>query len=178
MSWEKVSSEYVHENPWYKVRSDKVIGPTGNPGTYNVIETRGSVYIVAVDEKQCIPLVKIERYTTGIVSYEIPAGGIEDEDILVAAQRELEEEVGLSANTWKQLGALQEANGISNAMANIFLATDLFETVAHGQAEEGISDTKRVSFPEAKVMIKSGEISCAQSIAAIIMAAIELDIKF
>jgi len=176
MSWKKVSSKYALENPWYKVRIDEVIRPDGTPGTYNVIESDGSVYVIAVDEAQRFAVVKLFRYTTGIESYEVPAGGIEDEEPLVAAKRELEEETGLIAADWKRLGELQALNGVSDAMASVYLATNLSETAAHGQAEEGISDLKWITFAEAMAMIRSDEITCAQSVAAITVAAIELNI--
>lgn len=115
------------------------------------------------------------RYPTGIESYEIPAGGIENEELLVAAQRELKEETGLMAEQWKQLATLQAINGISNAVATVFLASKLQQTGSDSREEEGISETLLVSIPEAFEMIHSGAISCSQSIAAITVAAIELN---
>lgn len=142
--------------------------PNGKPGVYNVIEHPGAVYIVALNEKQGIALIKQERYTTGIESYEAPAGAIEEgEDPLEAARRELTEETGYIANSWQKLSVTQAANGISDAMYHVFLATDLAKATFDAQAEEGITDVKFVSFIEADRMIKCGELSDSPTIAAI-----------
>jgi len=175
MLWKKISSKYVHENSWYKVRSDEVVRPDGSPGIYNVVETRGAVYIIALDDKLRFPLVKQSRYTTGIESYEIPAGGIDNEDSLAAAKRELKEEVGMTADNWTKLNALQASNGISSAMTDIYLATNLHTGIASIQPDEEITDIKKVSFAEANAMILAGDISCAQSIAAITTASLRVD---
>lgn len=166
--WKKISSKYVHENPWYKVRQDQVIMPDGKPGVYNVVETRGAVYIIAMNDEREVALVKQERYTTGIESYEAPAGGIEEgEDPLETAQRELPEETGYVAKEWKKLSVTQAANGISNAIYHVFLATKLEKAGFDAQAEEGITDVKFALLEEIDHMIKNGELSDSPTIAAI-----------
>lgn len=145
--------------------------PNGKPGVYNVVETRGAVYIIALNDKNEIALIRQERYTTGIESYEAPAGGIEEgEDALETAQRELTEETGYAASEWQVLAVTQAANGISNAMYHVFLATGLEKVEFDAQEEEGITDVKFVSLNEAGRMIKSGELSDSPTIAAIYTA--------
>lgn len=174
--WKKISSKYVHENPWYRVRQDQVIMPNGKSGVYNVVETRGAVYIVALNDEQEVALIKQERYTTGIESYEAPAGGIEEgEDPLETAKRELIEETGYAAKEWKKLSETQAANGISNAVCYVFLAATLEKAGFDEKVEEGITDVKFVSFDEINHMIKSGELSDSPTIAAIYRAKLALE---
>ncbi len=56
----------------------------------------------------------------------------------------------------------------------IFVARDLKQTTDRQQEEEGIIETKKVSFEEALTMIRSGEINDSQCIAAITKAALYL----
>jgi ADP-ribose pyrophosphatase YjhB (NUDIX family) len=170
MKWQTLSSEYVHENPWYKIRRDQVIRPDGTPGEYNVIETRGAAYIIAQDERGRFPLIRQYRYTTGLERYELPAGGLDADSPLDAAKRELLEETGLTASDWMQAATLQASNGTSNAISHVFKASGLTQTGTNQQAEEGIIGMKMVTYEEAFEMIRSGELSCAQCIAAITVA--------
>lgn len=174
--WKKLSSKYVHENSWYKVRQDTVIRPDGKTGEYNVVEHPGAVYIVAIDDEKSILLIRQERYTTGIESYETPAGGIEaGEAPLETAKRELKEETGYVAKHWEHLTTIQAAKGITNAMGHVFLATDLENPGPHQQQEEGITDMKFVSFDKVEEMIRNGEMCDAQSIASIYAVKLALD---
>lgn len=36
--WQKLESKIVYENPWLRLREDKVIRPDGNPGIYGVVD--------------------------------------------------------------------------------------------------------------------------------------------
>lgn len=107
-------------------------------------------------------------------SLEIPAGGSDGEDPLAAARRELQEETGLVAQQWEPLGKLQSANGFLNEFAHIFLATELEDTKDHEQEAEGITELQKIPLKKALSMIKSGEITDCQSVAAISLAALHL----
>src|SRR6476619_2150528 len=95
MSWQTRASRTVYENRWIRVREDDVTRPDGGEGIYGVVEVRHpAVFVVPVTGAGEVLLVRIHRYATGRESLEIPAGGTDGEDPLVAARRELQEETG------------------------------------------------------------------------------------
>jgi ADP-ribose pyrophosphatase len=171
--WKTLSSETAFENPYFKIRRDKVIRPTGEEGTYDVLETPGAVFIIALDDEGKFPLIGQFRYPTGVYSLEIPAGGRDKDskDPLSDARRELQEETGLTAREWHEVGRCFAFNGISNEEMVTFVARDLKQTGLAEHEEEGILEVKKVNFEEAFHMIRSGEINDAQCIAAITQAA-------
>ena len=120
--WKQLSTKIVHENNYFRVREDAVTRPDGKPGTYFVIEAPPGVTIVALTEKNEIYFVLLHRYTTGVLAWELPAGGVEGNNLLEAAQRELQEETGLTARDWKEIGLVQLFNGSTNKIQHIFLA--------------------------------------------------------
>jgi hypothetical protein len=121
MTWQTRASRTVYENRWIRVEENDVVGPHGE-GIYGVVEMQHpAVFVVAVDDDDRVCLVSLERYTTGR-SWEVPAGGSDGEDPLVAAQRELAEEAGITAARWTALGRMNALNGIARAPEFVFLA--------------------------------------------------------
>lgn len=172
--WKKISSKIVYENPWFKVREDQVEKPGNRTGVYGVVETPPSVFIIALTENNEIYLTGLFRYPTGKYGLEVPAGGSDNEDLLEAAQRELLEEVGLKAKTWKKAGQFTPWNGISSEVSHVFIAQDLEETGTQIDPNEGILEIKKVDFTKVFDLIKSGEISDGQTISALVLAGIHL----
>ena len=76
-------------------------------------------------------LVEQYRVPLGQNCLELPAGligdddGGEDEDPLEAAKRELEEETGYRANSWRNLGEYFSSPGMISEGFTLLLATDL-----------------------------------------------------
>jgi len=166
--WKTISSKYVLENPWYKVRQDSVIRPDGNEGTYNVVECGKSVFVVPVTSEGKILLEKFFRYTTQHEGWEIPAGSVEQgEKPLEAAERELQEETGLVSEAWQEIGTFDSMNGMTDAVAHVLEAKGLTQTGHHEQEEEGITAVRAFSFEEVIAMILDGSIVDALSIAAL-----------
>ena len=97
MSWPVERTREVYANRWITVREDQVRRPDGSPGVYGVVTVRSpAVFVVALTEAVEVLLVTIDRHTVG-PSVEVPAGGTDGEDPLVAARRELAEETGMAA---------------------------------------------------------------------------------
>ncbi len=173
--WKTISSKRVHENPWYQVFKDEVIRPDGAKGTYHVVKTQGpSVFVVAVNSKNEICIVKIHRYPTNQVSFEIPGGNSEGQDLLKAAKRELREETGLRARRWKRAGAWHPINGICGEVAHVFIATGLSQAEDRDAVSEGISGTIFIPYKKVLRMIQAGKIMDGQTLGGIFLAGSKL----
>jgi ADP-ribose pyrophosphatase len=89
------------------------------------------VAIVAVDATDRVALVRQWRLAAEAALLEIPAGGLDlaadgtKEEPDAAARRELEEETGWRAGTWRKLGAFFSAPGFTDELMHLYLATDL-----------------------------------------------------
>ena len=93
-----VSRETVYRGKIINVRSDRAELSNGSIVGREVVEHRGGVAVVAIDENDCVLLVRQFRYPFSRELLEIPAGKLEvDERPLDCAVRELSEETGCSA---------------------------------------------------------------------------------
>jgi len=170
-----VATRTAYENAWIRVREDQVIRPDGQPGLYGVVEVRSpAVFVVPVTAAGEVVLVEVDRYATGGRSWEVPAGGSDGEDLLVAARRELLEETGLVAAEWTALAQVQSLNGVANAPGRVFLARDLHAAEGAEREVEGITAQRSVSLPELVAMISRGEISDNETLGALLVALVKL----
>jgi ADP-ribose pyrophosphatase len=98
----------------------------------------GAVGILAIDDEQ-VWLTRQPREAAGVTaSLEIPAGKLDvpGEEPLACAQRELAEEIGKTAGTWKELKWFFTSPGFSDERVWLFEATDLADSAEEAAAEE------------------------------------------
>jgi 8-oxo-dGTP pyrophosphatase MutT (NUDIX family) len=172
--WIRRGRRVAYENAWLTVYHDEVTRPDGQPGIYGVVHYANvAVGVVAIDDDDRVALVGQHRYPFDAHSWEIPEGGSpHDEDPLVGARRELLEETGLTAQTWREIGRYQLSNSISDEAAVVYLATDL----GHGSAQPDGTEQlefRWLPFDEVMAMVDSGDISDALSVLPLQALAIE-----
>ncbi len=174
--WLRHGSEVVHTNPWYRVVRDEVSRPDGSAGEYYTVVNQPAVFVVAVDDRDRVALVRLYRYTVGRWSLEVPAGRTDGEDPLAAARRELAEETGLAAASWEHLGLLHPANGLLDEDNHVFLARDLTDAgVEEAElASEGITAIELVARDRAWGLVRDGSITDSQTVAALALAELAL----
>ena len=86
----------------------------------------GAVAILALLDDGRILLERQYRYPIAKVCMEIPAGKLDpNEDPLVCAQRELEEETGYSASKWSYIRRIHPVISYSTEFIDIYLAEGL-----------------------------------------------------
>jgi len=172
--WQTKTSECRYENPWIKVYHDEVITPAGTDGIYGRIHFKNiAIGVVPVDNEGNTWLVKQSRYTLDCYTWEIPEGGCpEGEEPLVAAQRELEEEVGLRAQNWQELLTLHLSNSVTDEVSIVYLARDLSAGIQQLEDTEDI-EVRKLPLGEAVEMVKRGEITDEISVAALLRVALD-----
>src|SRR5581483_196746 len=168
--WKTLTSRIAYQSPYLTVREDTVITPGGSEGTYSVVESKPGVLIIAETTNNEIYLIESFRYPLQAWRWEIPGGGIDEGDTpLQAAKKELEEELGLVAHTWLQLGDIYPSNNGPLKDHNIvFLARDLHTAQMHHEAGEAISPPKAVSWETVLSMVRNGEFTDGQSLGALL----------
>ena len=166
--WKTLSQEIVHENPWYKVRHDKVTHPDGTPGNYFVLDRPHCVFVIPVQEGK-IHMVRQYRYAVQQDCLEVPAGSLHaGESPLEAAKRELLEETGLEGTQWEEAGCFAMNNGLSNELAYVFLVTEL--TQAEIQVDQDVSEfitTEQLPIDNVYRLITDGELFDGASVTAL-----------
>ena len=162
-----ISSREIFQGRIVKLRVDTVVLPDSRQSTREVVEHAGAVAIIALDEKGDIIMVRQYRKPVEEVLLEIPAGTLEaNEDPLLCAQRELQEETGFTANHWEKILSYYSAPGFSNERLHLYLASGLSEGEGHTDDDEFI-EVVRLTLQDAYQLIFDGRIQDGKSIIGI-----------
>jgi 8-oxo-dGTP pyrophosphatase MutT (NUDIX family) len=171
--WTTLSGEVKYDNPWITVTEYQVINPAGGRGIYGKVHFKNkAIGIIALDKELNTWLVGQYRYTLDSWHWEIPeGGGALDLSPLESAKRELREESGLIADSWKEIVHLHTSNSVTDEEGHIFLAEDLHE--GSSALEETEADLKvwKLPFTEALQMVLDGKITDSMSVMAILKVA-------
>jgi ADP-ribose pyrophosphatase len=166
-----LSSRVSYRGPVFWVTTDEVIEPTGVRVRRDVVRHSGSVVILAVDESSGSPRIILEkqyRHAAGRFLLELPAGRIDEgENALNAAKRELLEETGYSARSWKRVLHFWASPGFVAEAMSIYLARGLRPGPAQPEDDEVI-ELKLVPLEKAVSMVLKGTIQDAKTIAGVL----------
>ena len=166
-----LSSRVSYRGPVFWVTTEDVLEPTGVRACRDVVRHSGSVVVLAVDESSGSPRVLLEkqyRHAAGRFLLELPAGRIDEgENALNAAKRELMEETGYSARSWKRVLHFWASPGFVAEAMSIYLARNLKVGAAQPEDDEVI-ELKLVPIEKAVSMVLKGTIQDAKTIAGVL----------
>jgi ADP-ribose pyrophosphatase len=161
-----VGSEILHHGRLGDYRIDTVRFNDGRQSTREILGHPGAVAIVALDPDDQVLLVRQWRNAAGRALLEIPAGTLDIldpvartiEDPELAAPRELEEETGYRAATWRKLAEFWTVPGFATELMHLYLATDLrpAQDDRLGSDEDERLELVRLPWPEAVAGVERG----------------------
>jgi 8-oxo-dGTP pyrophosphatase MutT (NUDIX family) len=140
MGFERIGSEVAWEGRIARVRVDTVRFDDGEETEREIVEHPGAVAVVAHDGERFF-LVRQPREAVGEPALlELPAGKLDEEgeEPLDTAKRELAEEIGKGARTWRHLTSFYTSPGFADEECHLYLATDLHDERADAGDEERI----------------------------------------
>jgi ADP-ribose pyrophosphatase len=174
-----VDSRVLHRGRYLTFRIDTIERADGTRATRDFAGHPGAVAILAIDAEDRVLMVRQFRLAAGQTLLEVPAGtldvaddgSVEDPD--VAAPRELEEETGMRAATWRTLGHFYTAPGFTEERMTLYLATDLrpADDGRLGPDEDERLLLDRVPVADALAAIDRGDIHDAKSLVALLWLA-------
>ena len=132
-----ISTERIHDGVIVNLRRSEYRRPDGSVVTREVMDHPGAVVMVPVEGEHVL-LVRQPREAVEEFTLELPAGKLDHpgEVPLACAKRELAEEVGRQAATWRDVGGFYTAPAILTEFIHCFIATDLAPAEGGHEADE------------------------------------------
>ncbi|MCF6508582.1 NUDIX hydrolase [Blastococcus sp. MG754426] len=172
-----LSSEPVYEGRVISLVKDTVAMPGGGDSVREVVHHPGAVAVVALTDADEVVLLRQYRHPVGGYLWELPAGlrDADGEPPLETAQRELAEEVRLSAARWSLLTTHYSSPGFCDEQVLVYLAEGLTDvdrpegfTVEH---EELDMTVERVPLADAVQRVFDGGIRNVAAVVGLLAAA-------
>ena len=170
-----LSSEVIFEVRVITLTNYVALLENGETAGLEVVHHHGGACILPYFEDGTLCMVRQFRYAMQQELWELPAGKLEKgEDPFLAAQRELEEECGLTADHYTSLGQFYPTVGYDTEIIYMWVATGLHKTQMHLDDDEFLTPD-RVPLQKAYEMVMSGEIKDGKTIAGVLKLKALLD---
>ena len=159
-----VETKEIFQGKMISLQVETVQLPNGKLTTREVVRHPGAVAVLAITQDNHILFVKQYRKAIDRVSLEIPAGKLEKgEEPSLAAQRELEEETGFKAKSWKHLHSFFTSPGFADEVMHVYVATDLVSGTSNLDEDEFL-DVITADQTQVISWLQSGQIVDAKTI--------------
>ena len=155
----QTASREIFDGKIMHVFEDTVRLPDGNAATREYMRHIGAVCVIPVLENGDVLVERQYRYPVG-----------QDEDRLLAAQRELREETGAEAGEWTSLGLFYPACAYSDEAIEMFLARGIRFGERHLDKDEFLN-VARMPLAALLEAVMAGEVPDAKTQIAVLKAA-------
>jgi len=157
-------TRYVYRGKRFNVRLLDVLLPNGRSSHKEVVEHPGAVVILPLLDGNVV-LLRQFRASVDSWLYELPAGTLDrsGESVELCARRELREETGYVADSFKELFRMYPSPGFCTEVIYSFLTENLKKDRASPEAGEVIEPIV-LSFDEALELVKNQRIVDAKTL--------------
>ncbi|ETY73431.1 NUDIX hydrolase [Lactiplantibacillus fabifermentans T30PCM01] len=164
-----LSKKQVYDGPIFKLYKETIKTPDGLEVERDLIDHGNAVTILAMTADDQVVLGSEYRVGRNAETVSLPAGLINgDEDPLVAAKRELQEETGYVAHDSQVMTAITSSEGFTNETVTLVLThIDANERAERHFDHDEYVNTQLVPLAEVIAMMKRGEIRSAQGLCAL-----------
>ena len=171
-----VSTEDIFSGVILNVKRDTVELPNGHRTFREIIRHVGAVCVIPITDDGRVVVERQYRYPIDRVITEIPAGKLDspEEDRLHAAQRELYEETGITADRWTNMGLYYGTPAYSDEKITMYLAQGLHAGEQHLDEDEFLN-VQTVPIKELVEDVLSGTITDGKTQIAVLKAAMLLE---
>ncbi len=168
--WKTLGSRKLIDLGEVKIHRDKIVSKTGFRADHLRLSLHDFTIIVPVLDRDRLVFIWNYRHPIQGWELELPAGLVDDgESPATGARRELKEETGYSARSWKRLGWLHTLPGISPQRAHVFLASGLRRGSVKREPYEQMK-VRVLSAAEAYRLLESGRIVHSPTVSALGLA--------
>mgnify|MGYP003383116098 CR=1 FL=1 len=170
--WKTQSSRPIYENKWMSLREDIAELPDGRTTIYGVVTFGECVGVLPFVDADNVVLVRQYRYVFGENQrWEMPTGGIKPgESAEAAALRELQEEVGYTAQQLEHVGTYYTSKSVCYEIAHLYLGYGLQRAILPPDETE-FFEVATFSFDDVMAMVERSEIRDGMTVIAVLHAA-------
>ncbi len=138
--FERIGSEQVWSGRIASVRVDRFRHEDGEEVSREIVSHPGAVAVLAHDGERLYLVSQPREPVDESALLELPAGKLDEEgeDALATAMRELAEEIGKGARSWRHMKTFYSSAGFSDEEIHVYLATDLYDERADTDENERI----------------------------------------
>jgi 8-oxo-dGTP pyrophosphatase MutT (NUDIX family) len=166
-----VDVKHVFTGRVIEVNVERVQLPNGSVAELEIIRHPGGAAVVALDADNRVCLLRQFRHAVDGWIWELPAGKIDNrEPPLDTARRELEEEAGMAAASWRPLGDYVSSPGVFTEVVHLFLATELTPLPQRPEEHE-VFEVHWLPLTDVLRMADSGELRDGKSLVGVYRAA-------
>jgi ADP-ribose pyrophosphatase len=173
LKWKILSSEYLFNDNWFKVRRDKCLTAGGKlVEPYYVYEFPTWAAAVALTEDKKVVMTWQYRHALGETALELPGGCVDaaDKSTEDAIARELLEETGYSFSNYTYLGRISPNPSTNNNLLHMFLATGGKKTAEQQLDPNEEIEVVLLSIEELKQLLRENKIVQAMHVSCIMYA--------
>lgn len=164
----RIKRERMYQGTVVDVYRDTMQFSNGNTEKWDYIHHKGAAAVLPVMEDGRVLMVRQYRNALERFTLELPAGALDaaDEQGIVCAARELEEETGYRSEELEWLITVRTTVALCNEKIEIYVAKNLIPTKQMLDVNEFVG-VEICTVSELKEKIFSGEIEDAKTVAAI-----------